>query len=82
MSCAFTQIPNAHQMRKPSARLLTGAYREKGKRATARVYLFPKGAPNAQLSRQRHPPMAFKLFAWNPFYRRGTATLNGPAPVQ
>jgi Family of unknown function (DUF5681) len=42
MICAFNPIPNAHQMRKRSARLLIGAYREKGKCAKRAFTYFPK----------------------------------------
>jgi hypothetical protein len=47
MICAFNPIPNAHQMRKRSARLLIGAYREKGKRAKRAFAYFPKRANRA-----------------------------------
>jgi hypothetical protein len=51
MICAFNPIPNAHQMRKRSARLLIGAYREKGKRAKRAFAYFPK-ARQSRNSRQ------------------------------
>jgi hypothetical protein len=67
MSCAINPNLNAHQMRKQSARLSIGAYREKGNRAKCAFTLSPKAHQSRTRSRSTEirmplPPGAFKLF--------------------